>query len=390
LAYAYHYYQRWSERQSAMSACESSYQEGDHESVVAACLELSEEGVADAANVLNRSRQRESEREAAEKEAERLAREEAARKEAERLAREEAAKKEAERLAREEAAKKEAERLAREEAARKEAERLAREEAEKEEAERLKAGRAFRDCDVCPEMVVVPPGSYRMGSPPSEQGRDSDEGPAHQVNIAYSFAVGVHEVTFEEWDACVAGGGCNGHTPGDRGWGRGQRPVIDVSWEDAQSYLQWLSGKAGKSYRLLSESEWEYVARAGTTTPFHYGSTISTEQANYNGNYTYGSGGKGVSRGKTVAAGSFPPNAFGLHDVHGNVWEWVQDCVNVNYQGAPDNGSAWESGDCSRRVLRGGSWDLEPWLLRSANRGGNAAGNRNYSIGFRVARTLTP
>lgn len=251
-------------------------------------------------------------------------------------------------------------------------------------------GRVFRDCDVCPEMVLVPAGSFMMGSPSSEEGRYDNEGPVHQVTIARPFAVGVYEVTFAEWDACVADGGCGGYSPSDWGWGRGTRPVIHVSWDHAQSYLDWLSDKTGESYRLLSESEWEYAARAGTTTPFHTGSTISTEQANYNGNYTYGSGAAGVYRGQTVAVGSFPANGFGLHDVHGNVWEWVQDCWDGSYRGAPDDGSAWESGDCSRRMLRGGPWGSRPGILRSANRGRYTPGTRYGDVGFRVARTLTP
>ena len=262
---------------------------------------------------------------------------------------------------------------------------------EERERERLRAGRVFSDCDVCHEMVVVPAGSFMMGSPSWEEGRDDDEGPVHQVNIARPFAAGVREVTFAEWDACVADGGCYGYSPGDEGWGRGKRPVINVIWEEARGYVRWLSAETGKEYRLLSESEWEYAARAGTTTPFHYGSTISTGQANYNGNYTYGSGAKGEYRGRTVPVGSFPANQFGLHDVHGNVWEWTQDCWNHNYQGAPTDGSAWESGDCSRRVLRGGSWNLDPRDLRSADRDRFATGVRSIGVGgFRVARTLTP
>jgi len=240
-------------------------------------------------------------------------------------------------------------------------------------ASALPGGSAFQDCPGCPQMVVVPSGSFMMGS---ESG-DSDEKPVHKVSIGYSFAVGVHEVTFAQWDACAADGGCNGYSPDDRGWGRGNRPAINVSWEDAQSYLKWLSGKTGKSYRLLSESEWEYVARAGTTTPYHFGGSIASSQARYNSD-------------STVPVGSYPPNAFGLHDVHGNVWEWTQDCWNDNYQGAPNDGSAWQSGDCSRRVLRGGSWLSDPRFLRSANRDGYTAGNRDYNNGFRVARTLTP
>ena len=186
-------------------------------------------------------------------------------------------------------------------------------------------GSRFRDCDDCPEMVVVPAGSYLMGSPRSEPGRHRDEGPLHRVRIAQPLAVGVYEVTFAEWDACVRDGGCDWYPP-DQGWGRGRRPVIHVSWEDAQQYAAWLSGGTGERYRLLSEAEWEYVARAGTTTPFHTGKTISTEVANYNGELTYGGGTSGVYRGQTVPVGSFPANDFGLRDVHGNVSEWVDDC----------------------------------------------------------------
>jgi len=252
-------------------------------------------------------------------------------------------------------------------------------------------GDTFRDCERCPLMVEIPPGSFIMGSPPSEESRDDYEGPVHRVRIAYSFAVGVFEIRFADWDECVAAGGCGGYIPEDA-WGRGRQPVIRVSWNDAQEYVQWLSAKTGHAYRLLSESEWEYAARAGTTTPFHTGRTISTEQANYNGNHTYGSGVKGVYRERTVAAGSFPPNAFGLHDMHGNVWEWVQDCYSGNYTGAPVDGSAWESWemDCSRRVLRGGSWSNSPWFLRSAARLRSSTGLRSGDVGFRVARTLTP
>ena len=264
-----------------------------------------------------------------------------------------------------------------------------------EEAERLvrehEPGRVFRDCDACPEMIVVPAGSFMMGSPSSEEGRGGDEGPVHRVTIPAAFAVGKYEVTFSEWEACVAGGGCDGHRPGDRGWGRGQRPVVHVSWEDTRSYVGWLSRKTGKQYRLLSEAEWEYSARAGTTGPFHFGDTISTDQANYNGNGTYGSGREGVDRRKTVPVGSFPANGFGLHDMHGNVWEWVEDCRHDSYLGAPSDGRAWTTGgECSKRVLRGGSWGSGPRYLRSADRDRSSTGNRFNSVGFRVSRTLTP
>ena len=252
------------------------------------------------------------------------------------------------------------------------------------------AGKVFRECPDCPEMVIALPGSFLMGSPSGEEKRDSDEGPRHRVTIEKPFAVGKYEVTFAEWDACVANGGCGGHRPGDKGWGRGRRPVIYVSWEDAKAYVQWLSRKTGKQYRLLSEAEWEYAARAGTTSPFHFGSTISTSQASYNGNYTYGAGSKGLYRKKTVPVGSFPENGFGLHDAHGNVWEWVEDCWNGNYSGAPTDASAWMSGDCGKRVLRGGSWIDGPWNLRSAFRSRLGTGFRSYVFGFRVARTLTP
>ena len=238
-----------------------------------------------------------------------------------------------------------------------------------------KVGERFRDCAECPEMVVVPAGSFLMGSPESEWGRYGNEGPVHRVEIAKPFAIGVYEVTFAEWDACAADGGCGGYSPNDAGWGRGRRPVINVSWEDAQAYVRWLSAKTGKRYRLPSESEWEYAARAGTRTLFHTGETISTDQANYNGC-------------QTVPVDTFGANEWGLHDVHGNVWEWTEDCWNNSYAGAPTDGSAWANGDCSRRVLRGGSWNNRPSNLRAANRDRGTAGNRGNNIGFRVARTL--
>ena len=276
--------------------------------------------------------------------------------------------------------------------------RWLRTEAERRERDReaKSPGRRFRDCPECPELVVVPAGNFMMGSPPSEAERRDSEGPVHRVSIVKPFAVGVYEVTFDEWDACVSDGGCGGHRPDDKGWGRGRRPVIHVSWVDTQSYVRWLSRKTGQTYRLLSESEWEYVARAGTTGPFHYGKTLSTSQANYDGRHTYGSGRKGDYRRRTVSVGSFPANAFGLYDVHGNVWERVDDCWNGSYAGAPANESAWELGDCSRRVLRGGAWYGKPQTLRSARRSYGDIGSkgtnkgRGHGTGFRVARDLTP
>jgi formylglycine-generating enzyme required for sulfatase activity len=227
-------------------------------------------------------------------------------------------------------------------------------------------------------MVLIPAGSFMMGSPPGEFGHSDVEAPQHVV-VVRSFAAGKYEVTFAEWDACVAAGGC-GNQPAekawDSGWGRGNRPVINVSWDVA-----WLSRRTGKQYRLLSEAEWEYAARAGTTTPFHTGATITQDQANF------AVDGKGVYHEQTVSVGSFPPNRFGLHDMHGNVWEWVEDCFNPNYAEAPTNGAAWTSGDCSKRVVRGGSWSNFPGGIRSAFRSKSATTTRYNNFGFRVART---
>ena len=258
-------------------------------------------------------------------------------------------------------------------------------------AERERAGRVFRDGPTHPEMVVVPAGSFMMGTLPSEEGRWDDEGPVHRVTIWEPFAVGVYAVTFDEWDSCVRdGGGCAGYWPDDEGWGRGQRPVINVSWEDAMNYVRWLRVETGEDYRLLSEAEWEYVARAGTNTPFHTGRTISTDQANYDGDLTYGSGREGSYRKQTVPVGSFAANAFGLHDVHGNVWEWVEDCWHGSYEDAPENGVAWkwDGGNCSVRVMRGGSWYRPPSDLRSGFRRRRGISSRDETYGFRVARTL--
>jgi formylglycine-generating enzyme required for sulfatase activity len=248
----------------------------------------------------------------------------------------------------------------------------------------LKPKDAFKECATCPEMIVVPAGSFTMGSPESEPGRSSEESPQHAVTLARQLAVGRFAVTFDEWDACVADGGCNGYKPSDQG------PVINVSWDDAKAHMAWLSKKIGRAYRLLSEAEREYVTRAGTTTPFWWGSSISTSQANYDGNYTYGGGAKGEYRAKTLPVDSFQPNPWGLYQVHGNVWEWVEDCWQDNYNGAPTDGSARTSGDCHFRVLRVGSWNNSPQSLRAANRIRLTSGNRSDLIGFRVGRTLTP
>ena len=232
-----------------------------------------------------------------------------------------------------------------------------------------------------PEMVVIPAGSFRMGCVSGVVCYD-DEKPVHQVTIPQALAVGKYEVTFAEWDACVSAGGC-GYRPEDA-WGRGRHPVMRVFWEDAQSYVRWLSSETGAEYRLLSESEWEYAARAGSVTAYSWGSQIGSGRANCNGC------GSQWDFEQTAPVGSFSPNAFGLHDMHGNVWEWVQDCWNDSYNGVPSNGSAWQSGECSRRVKRGGSWGDRSGNLRSANRLWYPTVNRNFDVGFRVARTLTP
>ena len=254
----------------------------------------------------------------------------------------------------------------------------------------LQPGARFRECAECPEMVVLPAASFAMGSPPEEEGRYADEGPPRTVTIAEWFAAGVFEVTFAQWDACMAAGGCAGTPPADAGWGRGQRPVIHVSRADAEAYLAWLAEKTGGGYRLPSEAEWEFLARAGTTTPFHTGRTIVPAQANYDGTAAYGDGVRGAFRQRTLPAGSFRANAFGLHDVHGNVWEWVADCWNGSYAGAPTDGSAWRDGDCDKRVQRGGSWGNAPKDARAAVRNWRPAGHRDANSGFRVVREIKP
>jgi formylglycine-generating enzyme required for sulfatase activity/uncharacterized caspase-like protein len=252
----------------------------------------------------------------------------------------------------------------------------------------LKPKDLFKECDKCPEMIVAPAGSFTMGSPESEKERRSSEGPPHLVRLAQPFAVGRFAVTFDEWDACAAEGGCNGYKAPDLGFGRGRRPVINVSFEDAKAYAAWLSKKTGKTYRLLSEAEREYVARAGSSTPFWWGASIAPSQANYDGNYVYGSGVKGEYRQRTLPVDALAANPFGLHQVHGNVWEWVEDCYNVTYAGAPADGSAWTSGDCNRRILRGGAWNYAPASLRAAVRLPSGASERRGYFGLRLARSL--
>ncbi len=248
----------------------------------------------------------------------------------------------------------------------------------------VRPGETFKDCPSCPQMAVVPAGAFVMGSPETEDGRDGAEGPQHRETLAAPLAVSAFEITFAEWDACIADGGCT-VKPRDSGWGRGRRPVINVSWNDVTAeYLPWLSRTTGQAYRLLSEAEWEYCARAGTATAFSTGGTISTDAANFDGTSTYAGSPKGVYRQRTVEVGSFPANAFGLYDMHGNVWEFVQDCYAGSYDAARP---AAEANAC-QRVVRGGSWIDSPRVLRSAYRGKIVPGARFIYRGFRVARAL--
>ncbi len=252
------------------------------------------------------------------------------------------------------------------------------------QAERtLKPKDTFKECTDCPEMIVVPAGSFTMGSPETEKDRKEYEGPQHGVTIAKPFAVAKYDVTFAEWDACVAHGDCDPYVS-DNGFGRGQQPVINVSWYDAQRYVAWLGRVTGKPYRLLTEAEWEYAARAGSTTAYYWGDDIGMGNANCNG-----CGSEWDGR-QPSPVGSFKANAFGLYDMAGNISQWVQDCYHDNFNGAPTDGSAWTNGECDFRVDRGGSWDKNPRNLRAADRDKSPAVNRYYDLGFRVGRTLTP
>lgn len=247
-------------------------------------------------------------------------------------------------------------------------------------------GATFKDCEDCPQMVVVPAGAFTMGADPGEAGFKRAEGPAHTVIIAKAFAVSKFEITFDQWQTCVLEGGCRGYRPKDAGWGKGKRPVIYVSWEDAKAYVNWLRGVTGKRYRLLSEAEWEYAARGGTTGAYATGARITTAEANIDGTNAV-AGQRGQYRGKSVEVGSFSANPFGLHDMHGNVAEWVEDCWNRSHAGAPADGSP-RAGDCSRRVVKGGAWYFEPTFARIAARMSFPMTKRLNIIGFRVARPL--
>ncbi|MGP0058819.1 MAG: SUMF1/EgtB/PvdO family nonheme iron enzyme [Beijerinckiaceae bacterium] len=284
----------------------------------------------------------------------------------------------------------------------------------------LKPNDEFKECATCPPMVVVPPGSFTMGSPATEPGRFDNEGPQHVVSFAKSFAVGKFQVTRDEFAAFVnetaydAGSKCWTFEEGKaeersgRSWRNpgfaqtGAHPVACLNWNDAQAYVAWLAKKTGKTYRLLSESEWEYAAR-GQTLPGAYPRYFFGDAEK--DMCRYGNGADQTAKEKvpgliwavvpcndgyayTSPVGSFLPNAFGLYDMHGNVWQWVEDCYAENYQGAPTDGSAKTTGECSRRVLRGGSWNYNPRYLRAALRFWLIPVNRYDSYGFRLARTL--
>ncbi|MFN6541064.1 MAG: SUMF1/EgtB/PvdO family nonheme iron enzyme [Nostoc sp. EkiNYC01] len=209
------------------------------------------------------------------------------------------------------------------------------------------------------EMVQIPGGTFKMGSPEGEVGRKKDESPQHQVTVP-GFFMGRYEVTQAQYQAIM------GRNPAEF---KGEKlPVEQVSWDDAVEFCQKLSQKTGKTYRLPSEAEWEYACRARTTTPFYFGETITTDLVNYYGTSTYASAPKGTYRGDTTPVGSFPPNAFGLYDMHGNVWEWCQDHYHDNYNGAPTDGRAWASDNTNFRLLRGGSWVNNPEECRCASR----------------------
>ena len=239
------------------------------------------------------------------------------------------------------------------------------------------------------EMVSIPGGTFRMGDLSGEG--DEDERPVHTVTVP-DFRMGKYEVTFAQWDACVADGGCGGYYPDDEGWGLRNRPIINVSWDDVQGFIDWLNDKTGGSFRLPTEAEWEYAARAGSTTKYHFGNSVSQlcryanhadDSTDYSNRNEFCSDGVGK---RTAAVGRYQPNAFGLHDMHGNVWEWVEDCWDDNYVGAPNDGQAWMSGDCGQRTLRSGSWYNGPRALHSATRTKRVLASRHSHLGFRLAQ----
>ena len=256
--------------------------------------------------------------------------------------------------------------------------------AEQEKEKAAKPGSDFKECAKgCPTMIVVPAGTFLMGSPEGKDNGDDQERPRHEVTIAKPFAVGRTDVTFAEWDICVAAGACPKVPDVDAGWGRGERPVVLVNWEEAKSYAAWLKRMTGKDYRLLSETEWEYAARAGNQGRWSFG-----DDEHQVHDYAWF---RGNSSDQIHPVAKKKPSAFGLYDMHGNVWQWVEDCYHNSYQGAPSNGSQWVEG-CSedKRVVRGGSWFSTGDRVRSALRYRHRSYSHVDNVGFRVGRTLTP
>jgi formylglycine-generating enzyme required for sulfatase activity len=272
----------------------------------------------------------------------------------------------------------------------------------------LEAGRTFKECRHCPGMIVLPPGDFTMGSPANEPLRRENE-PQQEISISRPFAMSRTAVTWDQWEACVRDGQCDGiavdtalrtgadgePNPDYRDWGRGTRPVVGVSWYDAQAFAGWLNAKSGEddAYRLPSEAEWEYAARAGTTTAFPWGTQLDHDHGNF-GLDGHELGGKAEGRdvwvNETAPVASFPPNGFGLYDMHGNIFEWTEDCYEADRAHTPSDGSANKEGDCANRVFRSGTFLSNPYMQRSARRGAPYPATlrgRNY-LGFRVAKTL--
>ena len=272
----------------------------------------------------------------------------------------------------------------------------------------LKPGQAFKECRNCPEMVVLPPGTVTIGSPPDEPLRRDNE-PQKEITIRDAFALSKTAVTWDQWEACVRDRGCDGiaidtalrtgengqPNPDYRDWGRGTRPVVGVSWYDAQAFVGWLNAKTGEddAYRLPSEAEWEYAARAGTTTAWPWGTALDYDRGNF-GVESGGLGGKAEGRdvwvNETAPVASFPPNAFGLYDMHGNIFEWTEDCYEADRAHTPADGTANKEGNCANRVFRNGTFTSNAYMQRSARRGAPYPATlrgRNY-LGFRVAKTL--
>ena len=285
----------------------------------------------------------------------------------------------------------------------------------------IEGARTFQDCEGCPEMVVLSAGSYEMGSPAGEKARFKNEGPLTEVTIVEPLAVGKYEVTVGEFrrfveatgystgDGCRAYAGVEWERHSGFGWRQPgfdqteRHPVVCVSWEDAQAYVDWLSGATGERYRLLSESEWEYAVRGGTRAARYWGEGETGQCQHANGGdealkRRYGRWQPPIAscddgHVHTTTVGSYRSNGNGLYDMLGNVWEWVEDCWHESHSGAPSDGSArggTEREDCEMRVMRGGSWDNDPVYLRSASRYEFHTGNQYYSVGIRVARTLNP